>query len=156
MANKGHSDALRPRIAVALNLSSSEKEREWTEGFFVDSEAKNLDLRELPVEADDPSKTSEKQFAYSLVTNGLTHADTLMRETAAPFIIAFAFQEGKSFYFASDNIVPVPLGRVWPIVLTGRASGMVLSHDYDFLLEAVYWNDLKIIKTDLKKRRCSV
>jgi hypothetical protein len=150
MANKGNSDALRPRIALGLNLSS-EKEREWSTAFFLDSEAKDLDLRELPLETDDPSKISEKQLAYSLVTNGLTHADTLMKETSFPFIIAFAFEDGKSFYFASDNIFPVRLGKVWPVVLTGRANDMppmVLSHDYDFLLEAVDWKSLRITKTE--------
>jgi len=150
MGNKGNSDALQPRIGLGLNLSS-EKKGEWQTAFFVDSQANDLEFREIPVEADDLSKISEKQFAYSLVTNGLTHADTLMKETSSPFIIAFAFEDGENFYFASHNIVPIRLGKVRPVALKGRANGiapMVLSYDYDFLLEAVHWKRLRTIKTE--------
>jgi hypothetical protein len=148
MYNKGNSDAFQPRVGLSFSRSFNEKQ-ELQAAFFVDSQPMNLELREIPVAVKGgPRSMSEKQLAYSLVTNGFTHANTIMKKTASPFVIAFAFKDSKNFYFASESIVPLPLGNIRPVSLTGRAKDIPatnLSHDYDFMLEAVHWDKLKII-----------
>ena len=151
MYNKGNSDAFQPRVGLSFSRSFDEKQ-ELQAGFFVDSQPINLELREIPVAVEGgPRSISEKQLAYSLVKNGFTHADTIMKKTASPFVIAFAFKNSKNFYFASEIIVSIPLGNVRPVSLTGRAKDIPatnLSHDYDFMLEAVHWDKLTIIKEE--------
>jgi hypothetical protein len=150
VGNDGNSDALHPTIGVVFK-ADPQKKLEWSSAFFIDSEAKGLEFREILVKTEtDLESISESELAYALVTNGLRQADTLMKTTSSAFIIAFAFQETKQFYFATENIVPLELG-VMKLDLTGHASNMparYLSSDYNFLLTARAWNDIGFVTTE--------
>lgn len=152
VGNDGRSDALKPRIWLALYPSKDTKEK-WRTAVFSDFEGKSLPFRETEVKTtQDLESVNEEQLAYALVTNGLNHVDTLMKKTAMSFIIAFAFQGSKRFYFASENLAPMPLvGGTVRVSLSGHAKNMLpmlLSHNFNFILELTDWNHMSIVTTE--------
>jgi hypothetical protein len=150
VGNNGKSDALQPKIGLLLHRPDEHKQK-WLTAFYCHHTARNLWIREVLVGTDtDFASISEQELAYALVTNGLSHEDTLMKSTGSPFIIAFAFEESRQFYFASDNITPQPLGQSVKLDLTGNATNMpsmVLSHDYNFILTPEAWDHMALVTT---------
>ena len=149
VGNKGKSDALKPRIGLALE---GEKQK-WASAMFSDFVTSGLPFREILVKTDeDLELISEPQLAYELVANGLRHADSLMKTWANTFIIAFAFQDSKQFYFASENLAPMPLGeKTVKVTLSGHARNMPpmrLSYNFNFLLTLENWKDMSIATTE--------
>lgn len=110
-----------------------------------------MEFQEILVQTDrDFESISEHQLAYALVTNGLKHAETLMKKTGSTFVIAFAFEGSEAFYFATDNIVPIRTEAMEKLALRGHASKMptmALSPDHNFILVVRSWDSIKLTTT---------
>jgi hypothetical protein len=149
IGNSGRSDALRPRIGLAIR----EESERWASAIFSDFVTTGLRFREILVNtSDDLELVTEPQLAYELVASGFQHANPLMENTAMTFVVAFAFQDSDEFYFASESPAPVPLvGGTLRVTLSGHARNMPpmrLSYDFNFLLTLRNWKDMSITTTE--------
>src|SRR5436309_2915005 len=152
VGNSGNTDALLPRVGVALHLGQK-KEKEWLDAFFLELEPTITPLlREVPVRLPtDMDKITDLQLAHAFITEGMKRADTLISKAASQFVVAFAFEGKDKFYFASDNLLELPTGHIIHITLSGHASNMppsVLSYDYSFLLMPLRWDDMSLVKSE--------
>ena len=139
--NGGKSISQYPNVAFTLKEHSKEV---WQKAIVLAREMGDADY--IPIRTFEEAE-GEAELAYALLKKGFRRIRGIVPWASQKFVVGFAFEGGKNFYFGLDFLFPIPLsGSRDFISVVARSINRFQTpfYSHKFLLSIISWDKLEL------------